>query len=139
MSPFIKLFLGLVSNLMLCSVFAADLPLNIVRHEGAEFDGIWSGAGIVKGGSGCAASPSIKFMVKDARIYMDGFTHGAFYGSGSSKVFGVIHKDKTVDLTVVERNSNGRSSQAYGSIDSQLNMILNDPGRCTFEYKLTKG
>jgi hypothetical protein len=113
---------------------------NIVRHEGIEFDGVWSGFGTVTSGSNCQTNPSIKFAVKEGRILMDGSSHGAYIGSGSSKLYGVIHKDKTVDLTLVDRNGKGRSSQVYGSIDEQSNMALTDVGNnCSYAYKVTKG
>ena len=70
---------------------------------------------------------------------MGGISHGAFAGSGSSKVFGVIHRDSTVDITLVNRNINGRTSQAYGAINDRGEMVLTDQGGCTFTYKLTKG
>lgn len=110
----------------------------VVRDRSAIFDGVWSGAGVRISGN-CFQSPTIKFAVKQGRILMDKFSDGAFYGSGSSKVFGVIHLDRTVDLTLVDRGNKGRTSQAYGAIDDGGEMALTDAGGCTYEYKLRKG
>ncbi|MDO8252122.1 MAG: hypothetical protein Q7T78_20720 [Rhodoferax sp.] len=113
---------------------------SIVRHKSGEFDGVWSGFGTVMTGTNCQTNPSIKFAVKEGRILVDGLSHGAYFGSGFSKLYGVIHMDKSVDLTLVDRNGKGRSSQAYGSIDAQSNMALTDLGdNCSYGYKLTKG
>ena len=129
----------IASNMAAPIINPANFELNIVRHEGGEFDGVWSGVGTVKTGSNCA-NTSIKFAVNKGRIFIDGLSHGAYFGSGSSKLYGVIHRDKTVDLTLVDRNGKGRSSQVYGIVDAQSNMVLTDLGNnCSFEYKLTKG
>ena len=111
----------------------------IVRDRSAMYDGVWSGAGVRISGN-CFESPTIKFSVKQGRILMDRFSDGAFYGGGSSKVFGVIHVDRTVDLTLIDRGGNrGRTSQAYGAIDDSGEMALTDAGGCTYQYKLRKG
>lgn len=113
---------------------------SIIRYKGNEFDGVWSGSGSVTAGNNCYSKPSMKFMVKEGRIYVDGLSHGVYFGSGSSKVFGVIHVDKSVDLTLINRNGNGRSNQAYGSIDAQSDMTITDIGaNCSFSFRLTKG
>ena len=110
----------------------------VVRDRSAIYDGVWSGSGVRISGN-CFQSPTIKFAVRQGRILMGGFSDGAFYGSGSSKVFGVIHPDRTVDLTFIDSGNRGRTSQAYGAINDGGEMALTDAGGCIYEYKLRKG
>jgi hypothetical protein len=128
------------SSALACAAWAGDLPPNVARYGAADLDGVWSGGGTVSGSSNCV-SPSMKFVVKGGRIFMDGMTHGAFWQSGSSKVFGVVHQDKSVELTLVDRNGRGRTSQTFGQIDPQSGeMLVNDKGtNCSYVYKLKRG
>jgi hypothetical protein len=125
-------------SLLAGAAYAGDLPPNIARYGASDLDGVWSGHGALKSGT-CYPNPTIKFAVKGGRILMDGMTHGAFWQGGSSKVFGVVHQDKSVDITIVNRSGGGRTSQAWGRIDPQTSeMVIDDRGGCTYVYKLKR-
>jgi hypothetical protein len=117
-----------------------DLPAAMTRYTGSEYDGVWSGQGKLEQGN-CTDSASIKFTVKGGRIMTKGFTEGASFGNGrgSSKVFGVILQDKSIDLTLLAQTSRGRDSQARGELTGPNEMRIHDPGGCTYTYTLTKG
>lgn len=117
-----------------------ELPAALTRYTGPDYDGVWSGHGKLEEGN-CTDSASIKFTVKGGRILTSGFTQGASFGNGrgSSKVFGVILQDKSIDLTLLAQTPRGRDSQAHGELTGPNEMRIHDPGGCTYTYTLTKG
>lgn len=118
--------------------FAVTLPPHVAPYTGADLDGTWSATGTLQSGT-CTPVATLKFEVRRGRIFMDGMSHGGYYSAGSSKLFGVVHQDRTVDLTIVDRNGRGRTSHAVGRIDANGELQLTDPGGCTYAYKGRKG
>ena len=113
------------------------LPLTLSRANTSVYDGVWSGVGTLETGN-CAQRASIKFQVREGRIFKDGFTHGAFHGSGTSTLVGVIHADRSVEITITPTNNNGRTSISFGKLNADGEMVLRDPGRCSYTYRLQK-
>ncbi|GAB3626949.1 hypothetical protein GCM10027419_18000 [Pandoraea terrae] len=133
------MLLAVVASSFPLAANAQDLSADMVRYSGAEYDGVWSGHGTVSRGNNCTPNPSLKFTVKGGRILTNGSTQGAYFGAGASKVVGVILQDKTIDLTLLDKNGRGRDSQAYGAIAGDSEIRLNDPGEnCSYVYTLTK-
>jgi hypothetical protein len=137
-----KLFCLLIFCAFSTSVLGQKMPASLEMYTDTDLDGVWQSTDmkVVRDLSSCPKSVSMKFTIKNGKIFKDGFTQGAFYGSVSSTVFGVVHKDKSVDLTILDNRSlNGRSNQIAAKISNQGEMLIEDVGgNCSYSFVMVK-